>query len=72
MCWQAQAPLKSIHGLRPKSPSPCRNAGSIGVHATLVVSHVGVLKSLGWKLQRWLDVVVMEKPLGAGDSNPPQ
>jgi phosphinothricin acetyltransferase len=42
------------------------------VHAAVVLSHVGVLKSLGWKLERWLDVVVMEKPLGAGDSNPPQ
>ncbi len=48
------------------------NAGSIGVHTTLGFKHVGVLKSCGWKFDRWLDVVMMEKPLGAGDSSPPQ
>lgn len=48
------------------------NAGSIGVHTALGFNHVGVLKSCGWKFDRWLDVVMMEKPLGAGDSSPPQ
>jgi len=48
------------------------NAGSIGVHSALGFSHVGVLKSCGWKFDRWLDVVMMEKPLGAGDSTAPQ
>ena len=48
------------------------HAGSIGVHTALGFSHVGVLKSCGWKFDRWLDVVMMEKPLGAGDSSPPQ
>ena len=46
------------------------NAGSIGVHAALGFSHVGVLKSCGWKFDRWLDVVLMEKVLGEGDSSP--
>ena len=48
------------------------NAGSIGVHTAVGFSHVGVLKSCGWKFDRWLDVVMMEKPLGAGDSTAPQ
>ena len=48
------------------------NAGSIGVHTCVGFSHAGVLKSCGWKFDRWLDVVLMEKPLGAGDSSPPQ
>ena len=48
------------------------NAGSIGVHTALGFSHVGVLKSCGWKFGRWLDIVMMEKPLGAGDSTAPQ
>ena len=48
------------------------NAGSIGVHRSVGFSHVGVLKSCGWKFDRWLDVVMMEKALGAGDSTPPQ
>lgn len=48
------------------------NAGSIGVHKSVGFSHVGVLKSCGWKFERWLDVVMMEKPLGAGDTTSPQ
>lgn len=48
------------------------NTGSIGVHRALGFSHVGTLKSCGWKFDRWLDVVMMEKPLGAGDSTAPQ
>jgi L-amino acid N-acyltransferase YncA len=48
------------------------NAGSIGVHTSLGFRHAGVLKSCGWKFDRWLDVVMMEKPLGAGDTTSPQ
>jgi phosphinothricin acetyltransferase len=48
------------------------NAGSIGVHRSVGFEQVGVLKSCGWKFERWLDVVLMEKTLGAGDSRPPQ
>ncbi len=48
------------------------NAGSIGVHRTLGFSQSGVLKDCGWKFDRWLDVVMMEKSLGAGASCPPQ
>lgn len=47
------------------------NAGSIGVHRTLGFDHVGVIRSCGWKFERWLDIVLMEKALGAGDSCPP-
>ncbi|RZJ06587.1 MAG: GNAT family N-acetyltransferase, partial [Rubrivivax sp.] len=28
----------------------------------------GVLKSAGWKFGRWLDVVLMQRQLGLGDS----
>ena len=48
------------------------NTGSVGVHTALGFNHVGVLKSCGWKFDRWLDVVMMEKPLGAGDTTAPQ
>ncbi len=44
------------------------NAGSIGVHTALGFQHTGVLKSAGWKFGRWLDVVLMQRPLGEGDS----
>ena len=47
------------------------NAGSIGVHSALGFTHTGVLKSCGWKFERWLDVVLMEKVLGAGDTTAP-
>ncbi len=47
------------------------NAGSIGVHRSVGFSDVGVLKSCGWKFDQWLDVVLMDKALGLGDSNAP-
>ncbi|MBX3588288.1 MAG: N-acetyltransferase [Ramlibacter sp.] len=46
------------------------NAGSVGVHRALGFSEVGVLKSCGWKFGRWLDVVLMDKFIGAGDATP--
>lgn len=48
------------------------NAGSIGVHRALGFDHVGVIRSCGWKFERWLDIVLMEKALGAGDTRPAQ
>ena len=47
------------------------NAGSVGVHTALGFERVGVVKSCGWKFDRWLDIVLMEKTLGLGDSCPP-
>ena len=46
------------------------NAGSIGVHAALGFAHPGVLKASGWKFDRWLDVVLMQRALGHGDTAP--
>ena len=48
-----------------------RNLGSIGVHRTLGFEHVGVMKAAGWKFDRWLDVVVMQKALGQGAATDP-
>ena len=48
------------------------NAGSIGVHRALGFEPAGVINSCGWKFDRWLDIVLMQKPLGAGDSTPPK
>lgn len=47
------------------------NTGSVGVHRSVGFSPVGVLKACGWKFDRWLDVVLMEMPLGAADTTPP-
>jgi phosphinothricin acetyltransferase len=47
------------------------NEGSIGVHKALGFTHAGTIKSCGWKFERWLDIVIMEKAIGAGDATPP-
>jgi len=47
------------------------NAGSVGVHRAVGFTEVGVLRSCGWKFDRWLDIVLMEKTLGPGDNTPP-
>lgn len=47
------------------------NAGSIGVHRAMGFEHAGTLRNVGWKFERWLDVVMMEKSLGAGSSTAP-
>ena len=47
------------------------NAGSIGLHRACGFNHAGTLRSVGWKFGTWLDVVLMEKPLGEGDASPP-
>jgi L-amino acid N-acyltransferase YncA len=48
------------------------NAGSIGVHRALGFHKAGVIHACGWKFGRWLDIVLMEKAIGAGDASPPQ
>jgi phosphinothricin acetyltransferase len=46
------------------------NTASIGVHHSAGFKNVGVLKSCGWKFERWLDVVLMDKALGLGHTTP--
>ncbi|RYF66206.1 MAG: GNAT family N-acetyltransferase, partial [Comamonadaceae bacterium] len=48
------------------------NVGSVGVHRTLGFTEVGVMRNVGWKFERWLDVVLMDKALGAGSTTAPQ
>jgi L-amino acid N-acyltransferase YncA len=47
------------------------NYASIGLHKSLGFREVGVLRSVGFKFGRWVDSVVMQRELGAGDSTPP-
>jgi L-amino acid N-acyltransferase YncA len=47
------------------------NAASVGVHRTLGFASVGTIAAAGWKFDRWLDVVVMQRALGGGASMPP-
>ena len=44
------------------------NLGSIGLHAALGFRHIGTLQSTGWKFDRWLDTVFMQRALGLGDT----
>ncbi len=47
------------------------NAASINLHANLGFREVGVIKSAGFKFGRWVDSVIMQRPLGDGDDSPP-
>jgi L-amino acid N-acyltransferase YncA len=47
------------------------NTASIALHAAAGFQVVGTLQSVGFKHGRWLDVVVMQRPLGNADSSPP-
>ncbi|HEY5409504.1 MAG TPA: GNAT family N-acetyltransferase, partial [Caulobacteraceae bacterium] len=42
------------------------NAGSIGVHRSCGFAPSGVLKGLGFKAGRWVDVVTMQRELNVG------
>ena len=48
------------------------NLGSIGVHRSAGFTPVGTLAACGWKFNRWLDVVLMDKALGLGDTTAPR
>jgi L-amino acid N-acyltransferase YncA len=47
------------------------NEGSIGLHAALGFRLVGTIEAIGFKHGRWVDSVVMQRPLGPGSSLPP-
>jgi L-amino acid N-acyltransferase YncA len=47
------------------------NAGSIGVHRSCGFEHTGVMKAVGRKFDRWVDVVIMQRALGQGAKTPP-
>ena len=47
------------------------NAASIGLHAGHGFLHVGTLRSTGFKFGRWVDSVIMQRPLGPGDGAAP-
>ena len=48
------------------------NDASIGVHRALGFTPAGAFTSCGWKFGRWLDIVLMEKSLGEGDTTAPE
>ncbi len=47
------------------------NLASIRLHEGCGFRHAGLLPAIGWKHGRWLDSVLMVRPLGRGASEPP-
>jgi phosphinothricin acetyltransferase len=47
------------------------NAASIGLHESQGFLRVGTLRAAGFKFGRWVDSVIMQRPLGPGDATPP-
>lgn len=47
------------------------NRGSISLHRRFGFQHVGILRSAGFKFERWVDSVLMQRPLGEGDRSSP-
>ncbi|HYG54778.1 MAG TPA: GNAT family N-acetyltransferase [Burkholderiales bacterium] len=47
------------------------NTASIALHASQGFLRAGTLRSVGFKFGRWVDSVIMQRPLGPGDGKPP-
>lgn len=47
------------------------NAASIQLHRACGFAHRGTLQSVGFKFGRWVDSVLMQRPLGQGDRTLP-
>jgi phosphinothricin acetyltransferase len=46
------------------------NRPSVKLHESVGFQMVGTLRSVGWKHNRWLDTVLMQRALGPGDASP--
>ncbi len=49
-----------------------RNYASITLHRSAGFTFCGTVHSVGYKFGRWLDSVIMQLPLGAGDTSAPR
>jgi len=47
------------------------NAASVGIHKALGFEPAGTIRNCGWKFERWLDIVIMDKAIGEGAGTPP-
>lgn len=47
------------------------NEGSIRLHEAFGFVRAGLLRSVGFKFGRWIDSVILQRPLGAGDADLP-
>jgi L-amino acid N-acyltransferase YncA len=49
-----------------------QNQGSVALHRRLGFEPAGHLSHVGWKCDRWLDVVFLQRSLGLGATQPPE
>ncbi len=47
------------------------NTPSIALHEALGFRRSGLLRGVGFKLDRWVDIVILQRPLGDADDTPP-
>jgi L-amino acid N-acyltransferase YncA len=47
------------------------NSGSIALHRRFGFELAGTLRSVGFKHGRWVDTPILQRGLGAGDTQPP-
>jgi len=47
------------------------NDASVALHRRAGFELIGTLRSVGFKLGRWVDTVLMQRPLGVGDATQP-
>lgn len=47
-------------------------AGSLRLHEAFGFALVGIARNVGWKHGRWLDQMILQKPLGEADLAPPE
>jgi len=48
------------------------NAASLALHRALGFTEVGRMPGVGWKFGRWIESVLMQRPLGVGATRPPR
>ena len=53
------------------STNPSAQTPSIALHRPAGFRPVGTLEAVGFKHGRWLDTVLMQRPLGDGGASPP-
>ena len=47
------------------------NRQSIAFHEKMGFTHVGHVKNIGYKCGRWMDQIILQRPLGPGADTPP-
>lgn len=49
-----------------------QNLQSIEFHEKMGFERVGIVRDIGFKFDRWMDQVILQRPLGAGGGTPPE